>query len=250
MTTPREIVLALLEQAGDQGDNLNDIEDLPKIYVYGIQYAVDAVNLRLIDCANPETGFEFDTEDELWDFVESETGMDTDAVTHHVYEPRKQEPEPPPIPMERKLRHEVFRYGNFVILKLPAEHDFIRREGISMKHCLSVAYVDYCKRMASGEVEQFSLTDLRDGEPRVNFELSLLRSSYGGPVTKPCITQIRGIRNECPPKDEYLEPIMAFFRTKDWIIGGHGIRSFDGGVDGDKFLRRYREISGHHDYAG
>jgi hypothetical protein len=266
MKKAHKIVAEMLEDSQDElfTDNSNVPEDdfesefeaearhlrtLPKVSIHGKMFAVDIDSLSLIDCEDPTSGGSFETERDLWDYIEQNSKRSKEEVEGHVFKPSwtnwNLDPakEPPVYSAEQKQAHEVFRHGNFSILKLPHDPDFIQREGISMQHCLSVVHKDYCKRMVAQEIEVYSLTDLRDNEPRVDIEVSLLRSSYGGPVAAPTVTQIRGIRNECPPKDEYLEPIMAFFATKNWKISGHGIKNFDGKIDGDLVTERWHTLN-------
>lgn len=222
---------------------------MKKVYIEGVLYCIDDENIRLIDFYEPDRGFDFFTcKEELYEFIEWAADMDIEDLINHVYQPvfRPLKPIPPPIPIEEKLKHEIFRYEHWAILRIPNNEDFIQREGISMKHCLSVAYTDYCRRMEKGEIELYSLTDLNDGEPTVTIELANTKSSYGGPddkhIKKPTVTQLRGHCNQCPPKDEYLKPIYEFFKTQDWAVAGHGVKSFDKKTDGDEFIRRYKEI--------
>ena len=91
------------------------------------------------------------------------------------------------------------------------------------------------------------MTDKRDNRPRVDIEVALTKGSYSSqPITKPTVTQIRGIRNECPPKDEYLLDLMAFLTEygSNWLITGHPVRNFDGRTDGDLVLARWQQLQG------
>lgn len=135
------------------------------------------------------------------------------------------------------------RFESVYCAVVPTTGVFVVEDNILTGNCLLVAYREYCERLKTGEQVQFSLVDTRDGLPKVDFELSLKRSSYGGPVTKPVFTQIRGKRNQCPPADEYLPALMAFFEAHpEWQLAGHGVRNFDGDVDGDKVLARWRQL--------
>jgi hypothetical protein len=255
MIDPKIVVRRLLE-AGDMfagvrrlpRQNLTDelldyFTGLPRVELAdGDYYFVDTTTNRIFYAWSPhEHGWQFRSPQELTNFL-ADYETTGEAAKHH-FEP---EPEPAEIPMERKMKHKVWQEGHWLIIKLPAEEDFIHREGWNMKHCLGVKHVaaDYCKRMARGDQDQYSLIDLRDQLPKVNFEVSHTRSSYGGEVNEPgAITQIRGMANQCPPKDEYLYPLMAFFKEHpEWKVSGHGIRSFDYGIDGDKVMARWKEL--------
>ena len=125
--------------------------------------------------------------------------------------------------------------------------EFIVREGIDMQHCLASRYTaeDYLRRMQAGEHSVYSLFRLDDGKPEVDIEISWTHSSYGGAVNRPTVTQLRGPRNQCPPDDDTILPLEAWFNTHpDWVVSGHGVRSFDGRVDGDEFAIRLAELKG------
>ena len=255
MINPNTVVRTLLE-AGDMfagaqpvpaarpTDELFDYFDsLPQVQLADYDYyLVDTTNNRIFYAWTPhEYGWQFKSPQELTDFLEAYEMTGKAAL--HQFEP---EPEPAKIPLEHKMAHKVWQQGHWLIIKLPADVDFIHREGYEMSHCLGNKGTarDYCMRMARGDQDQYSLIDLRDELPKVNFEVSHTRSSYGGEVSEPgVITQIRGRANQCPPKDEYLYPLMAFFKEHpEWRMSGHGIRSFDGGIDGDKVMERWREL--------
>jgi hypothetical protein len=226
---------------------------LPAYYLGGERYYVDYDQMLATpeDWDQPAYWFgemDFDQMSEWLDDKSGVGGAEVDAE-RHVYSFFEPPPDAPEISLEQKRPHVVFEHGNFVVLKMPADEAFIRREGIDMQHCLSVAYREYCQRLREGAQEQYSLVDIRDGKPRVDMEVALSKGSYSrDEIKKPCITQIRGIRNQCPPADEYLPTIVAFLTEyggpKGWVIGGHNIRNFDGGVDGDKVLKRWEELQG------
>jgi len=219
---------------------------LPIVYLKGgWPYYMDSENVQLWPLRGSQRAYSFDGFDEFRAFMEEQgKGTGAEDVERHVYTPYQRPADPAPIPLEKKLAHEVFRSGNYVFLKMPQDETFIQREGIDMQHCLAVAHKDYCKRMVNAEIDLFSMTDLTTGLPVVDIEIALTRSSYGGPVKQPTVTQLRGMRNECPPKDAYLPAIAAFFESygKDWKLTG--IRSFDGRFDGEEFLRRWNAIKG------
>jgi hypothetical protein len=244
-----------LQHFRDQGASDEDVRayqaSLPAFYAEGKAYHADFDQLIATPADWELPAFAFDTFRELDDWLESVSGAEGADVDleRHVYhwEPPADVPE---YPLEQKRQWTVFEFPPFIVVKFPHEENFLRREGFDMQHCLSVAPVarEYCQRLISGEQEQYSLVDTRDGKPRVDMEVAYKRSSYGGPVTDPAITQIRGFRNQCPPADEYLPAIMAFLTDyggpRGWKVSGHGIRSFDGGVDGDKVVARWRELQG------
>lgn len=219
------------------------VDSLPVLYLEGHPYRYDASNWLLIPMRDGGEWFRFDDNDELRQFLERYSG---EAGEEHVYTPRQGYKEPPTYSLEQKTAHKVYEHGNFIFMKMPEDEEFIRREGFDMEHCLSVAYSDYCKRMKNSEIELYSLVDKRDGRPKVNIEVALLASSYGGRVPEATVTQIRGPRNECPPKDEFIEPLMAFFNDygRNWKLSGHGVRNFDRKVDGDLLADRWNQIKG------
>jgi hypothetical protein len=156
---------------------------------------------------------------------------------------RVAKPTTPPMTLGEKLKQAIFHHGNYFIMEMPAEADFLYHEGVAMQHCLEFCYREYAERMKSGSQRQFSLVDQHTGRPRVNIELSISKSSYSGPVGRPVVTQIRGVRNQCPPDDCYLPAIMAFLQKEGYEYVNHGIRNFDGQCDGNKVLDRWMEIS-------
>ena len=190
----------------------------------------------------------FNTTEEFNAFIkahEEAAGMEADTK-QHIYTYQR-EPDVPKYSLEQKRAWVVFEYGDYIFIKMPTDANFLRREGIDMQHCLSVAHQDYCRRMLAGELDEYSMVDTRDGLPKVDIEVALKRGSYSHKnIEKPTVTQIRGMRNEMPPKDEYLEPIMAFLTEygKNWVVSGHGVNNFDGKVDGDRVLKRWQELQG------
>ena len=152
---------------------------------------------------------------------------------------------PPEYSLEQRRPHVVYEHGNYIFLKMPNDPDYLQREGVAMKHCLSWAHKDYCERMIAGEVEIYSMVDTRDNQPKVDIEVALTQASYSNQrLQKPVVSQIRGPRNEVPPKDEFLEPLLAFFTDcgRNWQLSGHGVANFDGRTDGDLFVRRCRQL--------
>jgi hypothetical protein len=147
-----------------------------------------------------------------------------------------------PMPLVEKLSRAVFRHGNYAIIEMPPDPEFLYHEGVAMEHCLEFCYREYAERMKTGAQRQFSLINLLDGRPCVNIELSLTRSSYSGPVTEEVITQIRGKRNQCPPNDRYLPTIMEFMKHSGFKFVNHGVQNFDGQCDGQLVLDRWLEI--------
>lgn len=222
---------------------------LPSYYVEGKPYLVDFDRMLATPADWELPAYAFDSFEELNTWLESVSGAQGEDVDlgQHIYRwgPPADVPE---YSLEQKRQWVVFEHDPYIIIKFPHEESFLRREGFDMEHCLSVAGVakEYCQRLISGEQEQYSLVDTRDGKPKVDMEVAYKASSYGGPVSNPCITQIRDQRNQCPPKDEYLPAIMAFLTQyggpRGWKVNGHGIRSFDGGVDGDKVVQRWQEL--------
>ena len=150
-----------------------------------------------------------------------------------------------PMPLYEKMKRAIFRSGHYFIMEMPADPEFLYHEGVAMQHCLEFCYREYAERMKTGAQRQFSLIDLRDGLPRVDIELSLTQSSYSGKVNKPVVTQIRGIRNQCPPDDRYLPAIVEFLVSNGFEFSNHGVRNFDLQCDGDLVLRRFHEIQSH-----
>jgi hypothetical protein len=225
------------------------VDSLPVLYLEGNRYSVDDQKRFLIPESPGGEWYRFETGQELQDFLLAHGGNDEDMevdVAKHIYRQRQPDsgPRKPQMSVEDRMPHRVFEFGDFLFLKLPMDEEFIRKEGVDMQHCLAVAQKDYCRRMVSGEIEVYSLTDKRDGFPKVDIEVALTRSSYGGPVQKPVVTQIRGLRNECPPKDEYIPALMAFFEGygKDWQLTTHGTRNFDGRLDGDLLVKRWKDL--------
>lgn len=142
-----------------------------------------------------------------------------------------------------KKRNSVFSDDEYIFYELPCSEEFIRQEGILMEHCLEYANNDYCRRMIAGEIKVFSMTNKHTNMPVVDIEVAFTKSSYGGPVSKPTVSQIRGIRNECPPKDDYIPSLIKFFESygRDWIVQTD-IKNFDGQTDGIILYKRWNEL--------
>lgn len=148
----------------------------------------------------------------------------------------------PPMTLEEKLKRAIFHHGYYFIMEMPADSDFLYHEGRAMQHCLEFCHREYAERMKDGSQRQFSLVDRRTGQPCVDIELSIKRSSYSGQVNRPVVTQIRGIRNQCPPDDRYLPAIMTFLQRESFDFVNHGVRNFDGQCDGDRVFDRWLEL--------
>lgn len=222
---------------------------LPRVTLWDTLYIIDEKNKKIINFYNrSEVLNVFDTKEELWKFIEDLTDLKRNDIINHIYTSHKAPAfkEPPKYTLQEKMKHKVFEWGDFVVLKLPLDTDFVQREGISMSHCLSVAQTDYVDRMKKGEIEIYSLTDKRDGEPKVNIEVAITKASYmATPVSSPTVYQIRGPKNACPPIDPHLKPLVEFFRSqkdRGWRLWGHGCKNFDGKVDGDELARRLWQL--------
>ena len=144
--------------------------------------------------------------------------------------------------LEEKLKRAIFQHGDYFVMEMPADEEFLRAEGIAMGHCLQSDFNQYVARMRLGRQRQFSLVDSRTGEPQVNIELSLTHSSYAGRVRYPVITQIRGHRNQCPPADKFLPAVVTFLEENRLCYAGHGVPNFDGLCDGDRVRARWLEL--------
>lgn len=168
---------------------------------------------------------------------------DFDPYTH-IFTPTSNNKAPNIIPIEDKIKMKVFEHGNYIFYPLPLDEEFIRREGWDMQHCLAFCQKDYCNRMRDKKIEVYSMTDKTTNMPVVDIEVALVDSSYGGPVDGPTVTQIRGMRNQCPPKDDYIPSLMEFFKNygEGWKLGGHGVKNFDYQMDGELLLERWNQI--------
>jgi len=156
-------------------------------------------------------------------------------------------PSAPEIPLDRKLRHEVFRQGHLSILQLPADPLWLLREGQEMRHCLSIAFQEYAAAQDRGEIQLYSVIDNRTGRPVVDIELALTRPTYSDPVDEPTITQVRGVANQCPPDPEFLPILGAFFewaaRDLGWRLYNPDNPNFDGQLDGLLVMRAWHDLS-------
>jgi hypothetical protein len=138
-----------------------------------------------------------------------------------------------------------FEYRGYRFVKLPGDAATLMIEGGYMQHCLGDAKTAelYAQRIRDGKQEVWSMIDLYTRRPVVNIEVALTESSYGGSVGHPTVSQVRGVRNECPPKPQYILALAWFFlEHPEWILCNHGIRGCDGKVDGDEFVRANREM--------
>ena len=168
---------------------------------------------------------------------------DEDDVGRHIFH-WKSPVEPPQLSLEQRQAFVIFSYEHWRVLKLPADPQVLQREGVAMQHCLSYLHNDYAARQKTGEIELYSLLDTRDNDPKVDIEVALSRDSYRRNHEQPTVIQIRGKRNECPPKDEYILPLQAFFEEygKGWNISDHNFPNFDGKVDGKLFKARVEAL--------
>jgi len=147
--------------------------------------------------------------------------------------------------IEYKIKNAIFEDGDYIFYPLPHDEEFIRLEGVNMNHCLAYAQKDYCNRMKAGEIIVYSMTDKILNLPVVDIELAITRSSYGGPVVEPTVSQIRGEANELPPNDVFMPSLMKFLQNygKTWNIESHGVKNFDYQCDGDVVLARWKEMN-------
>lgn len=212
---------------------------LPVVYVDDLAYRFDVDYRWLLPMRDQGEAMRFDTDEGMYDFLDEHSQYGADLLSHSH---NLKDTETASIPMADREPHVVYRTGDYAFLKLPEDEEFIRKEGVDMQHCLAWANKDYCQRMRNREIDVYSMTDINTGIPVVDIEVALTRSSYGGPVTRATVTQLRGIRNECPPRDKYLKALDTFFKEygSDWEL--RGIRSFDGKFDGEVFLKRLAEL--------
>lgn len=228
-------------------------QSLPLYYIGEKPYYVDYNDMVATPQDWDEPLLQFETFDQMSDFLDQQQGPGEgrDAVqpgdaAQHIYRHYEPPPDAPEISLEQKRAYVVFEHEPYLFLKMPQDEAFVRREGIDMEHCLSVAHKSYCDRMREGAQELYSMTDSRTGKPVVDIEVALTRSSYRGPVKEASVTQVRGVRNQCPPKDEYLPALMDFFQTygAKWKLTGHNVPNFDGKLDGEMVVRRWQELQG------
>lgn len=172
--------------------------------------------------------------------------VDAALLDYHnqPYTPPHPFPDYKPMTLEEKVDKAIFKHGPFVVLEMPADPAFLHQEGLDMHHCLEQCYSSYSQRIASGSQRHFSLVDTRDGKPKVDMELAVSNSSYSGPVPQPSVTQIRGVANQCPPSDEYIEPVVKFLLSQGFKIIGHDVSNFDGRCDGQLVWDRWLELGG------
>lgn len=235
------------------------LDGLPTTFLHGgSEYALDYQNNFLVALQPADPCYRFDDEVQMNAFLDKyeegtygklegdDWGAETDT-RKHIYVSQRQN-DLPDYTLEQKRAHVVYENGGYLFLKLPHDPDFIQREGQLMQHCLAVAHRDYCSRMVAGQIEVYSQTDATTGKPVVNIEVALTKPSYNKAVTKPTVTQIRGMRNELPPKDAYLPSLVAFLQDygapKGWVLTDHGVVNFDGRTDGDAVMARWKQLQG------
>ena len=181
----------------------------------------------------------------------------------HVFSPSMGTGAPRAVSLDERQSHEVFRSGEYMFIRMPADEEVVRREGWDMRHCLATHHADYCRRMRQGEIDLYSMVHTPTNLPVVDIEVAITRSSYGGALAGPTVSQIRGVANQCPPDDRYLPDLVGFLQSygSAWKLAGHGIRNFDGKVDGDIVSGRWSQLrasrdavhvtcNGHVDAAG
>jgi hypothetical protein len=149
-----------------------------------------------------------------------------------------------PPTLEDKKRMALATYGDLIVLELPPDPAFLHDEGVRMRHCLETDYAAYAMRIRTGAQRHFSFVDTRDGQPKVNLELAVTRSSYQGLVESPVITQVRGVANQCPPDDRYIPAVVAFC-TENGLALQHKVptKNFDDRLDGQLVLDRWAKIN-------
>lgn len=165
----------------------------------------------------------------------------------HIFRSSSNRKAPPIVSMDKKMELSRFTSGEYMFYPLPADEEWVRREGWDMSHCLAVCQEDYCRRMRKGEIEVWSMTHIPTNTPVVDIEVAITRSSYGGPVFRPTVSQIRGVANQCPPEDDLLPHIVSFFNSEvgsAWHVGDHGVKNFDSRLDGDLVMRRWAQLEG------
>lgn len=163
----------------------------------------------------------------------------------HVFRPSTNRNAPPIVSVDKKMELSRFTSGDYMFYPLPADEEWVRREGWDMSHCLAICQDDYCRRMRKGEIEVWSMTHIPTNTPVVDIEVAITRSSYGGPVFRPTVSQIRGVANQCPPDDDLLPHIVSFLNSEvgsAWHVGDHGVKNFDRRLDGDLVMRRIAQL--------
>jgi hypothetical protein len=170
--------------------------------------------------------------------------LSTDRVDLHAFSWRQDAPPPASIPLAEKMKHCVWSGERHHVIQLPADPDWLQREGYDMQHCLQYLHHRYAEAQRRGDIALYSMIDLT-GKPVVDIELAL-NYGYGVPgrVGHPTLNQIRGFRNECPPADQYIADLVRFLRAigPDWILT-HGRSNFDGVADGNMLARRWKELN-------
>lgn len=227
--------------------------NLPIVYLDGgYRAGLDYQNNFIIDADGGDWGVRFDDEVAMdtWlasNEVSEEEEVEVDRAAHS-YVWKGAQPSVPTYTLDQKRPHVVYETGGYVFLKLPHDPTFIRREGIDMQHCLSVAHEDYCRRMVGGEIEVYSQAEAETGKPVIDIEVALKKPSYNKPVKEPTVTQIRGPRNQLPPDDRHLSALVDFLTNyggpKGWKLTGHNVVNFDGRSDGDVVMERWKELQG------
>jgi hypothetical protein len=171
----------------------------------------------------------------------------------HIFRSSSNRKAPPVVSVDRKMKLSRFTSGDYIFYPLPADEEWVRREGWDMSHCLAICQGDYCLRMRRGEIEVWSMTHISTNTPVVNIEVAITRSSYGGQVSRPTVSQIRGVANQCPPEDNLLPHIVSFLNSEvgsAWHVGNHGVKNFDNQLDGDLVMRRWKELEGTSAHTG
>jgi hypothetical protein len=164
----------------------------------------------------------------------------------HVFRSSTRSQAPRVVTIEEKMKLASAIIGDYLFYPLPADEEWVRREGWDMSHCLAVCQTDYCRRMKRGEIEVYSMTHIPTNTPVVDIEVALTRSSYGGPVSVPTVSQVRGVANQCPPRDDYLPSLISFKESFGvlWKWMSHSVKNFDDRNDGDLMMRRWAQLEG------
>jgi hypothetical protein len=152
----------------------------------------------------------------------------------------------PPVPLAEKLKTRVWTGTAHHVIELIPTADVYQREGFEMGHCLQYLHEEYAAAAARGDNTNYSLIDF-DGKALVDVEVVLKKSAFiEGRFSRPTVVQVRGFRNQCPPRDDLLPDLMGFLehnvKTHNWDLTPD-VSNFDGKHDGRLTVNRWRALS-------
>lgn len=166
-----------------------------------------------------------------------------DRLIQHAFVWPEEFPPPKRTPLKEKLKRKVWAGKQLTAIKLPADANWLQRDGYEMQHCLQLLHNRYTQAIQCGDIDVYSLID-RKGRAVINIEVARKHGcGVPQPVTCPTLMQVRGFRNQCPPDDSLMPDLMSFLKSygKNWATAER-YRNFDGKPDAVLVRERWEQL--------